>query len=76
MRHKSCGNGSKNCVAFRIAMRNGIVIGNPSFQAAQILTAYQGGPPLRFLRNNSELGKEIRADLKQCCNLWIQYFDF
>ena len=30
MRNKSCGNGSKNCVAFRNAMRNGIAIGNPS----------------------------------------------
>ena len=28
-RNKSCGNGSKNCVAFRNAMRNGIAIGNP-----------------------------------------------
>ena len=30
MRNKSCGNGSKNCVAFRNEMRNGIAIGNPS----------------------------------------------
>ena len=30
MRNKSCGNGSKNCVAFRNVMRNGIAIGNPS----------------------------------------------
>ena len=31
MRNKSCGNGSKNCVAFRNVMRNGIAIGNPSY---------------------------------------------
>ena len=30
MHKKSCGNGSKNCVVFRNAMRNGIAIGNPS----------------------------------------------
>ena len=30
MRNKSCGNGSKNCVAFRNVMRNGIAIGNPT----------------------------------------------
>ena len=30
MRNKSCGNGSKNCVACRNAMRNEIAIGNPS----------------------------------------------
>ena len=30
MRNKSCGNGSKNCVAFRNVMRNRIAIGNPS----------------------------------------------
>ena len=33
MRNKSCGNGSKNYVAFRDAMRNGIAIGNPSQKA-------------------------------------------
>ena len=33
MRNKSCGNGSKNCVAFRNVMRNGIAIGNPNFAA-------------------------------------------
>ena len=32
MRNKSCGNGSKNCVAYRNAMRNGIAIGNPSIK--------------------------------------------
>ena len=31
MRNKSCGNDSKNCVAFRNAMCNGIAIGNPTF---------------------------------------------
>ena len=31
MRNKSCGNGSKNCVASRNAMRNGIAIGNPNY---------------------------------------------
>ena len=31
MGNKYCGNGSKNCVAFRKVMRNGIAIGNPSF---------------------------------------------
>ena len=30
MRYKSCGNGSKNCIAFRNVMRNGIAIGNPN----------------------------------------------
>ena len=34
MRNKSCGNGSKNCVAFRNAMRNGIAIGNPRSKSA------------------------------------------
>ena len=33
MRNKSCGNGSKNCVAFRNAMRNGIAIGNPTIKS-------------------------------------------
>ena len=32
MRNKSCGNGSKNCVAFRNVMRNGIAIGNPTWK--------------------------------------------
>ena len=30
MRNKSCGNGSKICVLFRNAMRNGIAIENPN----------------------------------------------
>ena len=34
MRNKSCGNGSKNCVAFRNVMRNGIAIGNPNLNQA------------------------------------------
>ena len=30
IRNKYCGNGSKNCVAFRNVMRNRIAIGNPT----------------------------------------------
>ena len=37
MRNKSCGNGSKNCVAFRNLMRNGNAIGNPSLEPLTII---------------------------------------
>ena len=38
MRNKACGNGSKNCVVFRNAMRNGIKIGNPTFRSKDALS--------------------------------------
>ena len=34
---KSCGNGSKNCVAFRNVMRNGIAIGNPNLNESNVI---------------------------------------
>ena len=36
MRNKSCGNGSKICVPFRNAMRNGIAIGNPMYYLVNV----------------------------------------
>ena len=57
MHNKSCGNGSKNCVAFRNVMRNGIAIGNPN--CMDLLTPITG---------ESAMGLTVIGNTAPMCN--------
>ena len=65
MRNKSCGNGSKYCVAFRNVMRNRIAIGNPT------LTLLHPATPL-LSQVNHKLRKQ-HGDCKK--NKFVSYHD-